>query len=138
MLQDVRFLSSEYRSLTRFRKGQTALQDRQNEHALCLLDGTKSAREITVNETKLPQGLFDPQAERTWTAVAAGFLLNNDRGTALTKLVNILQLHIHDGRVDQPDVDQPPDYDAIARLLIQAAGTPSLFKQRAQEEALAA
>jgi hypothetical protein len=93
-----------------------------------------------VKETTLLQELFDAQAERTWTAVAAGFLLHNDRRTAVAKLVNMLQLHIHDGGpiVDQLDVDQRSDYDAIARLLVQAAGTPSLTKDRVEEEALAA
>jgi hypothetical protein len=90
-------------------------------------------------ETILREELFDVEAERTWRAVAAGFLLNNDRTTALAKLVNMLELHIHDDRrvVDQ-HVDHRTDYDTIARALIQAAGNLSLVKQRTPEQPLAA
>jgi hypothetical protein len=54
----------------------------------------------------------------TWRAVAAGSILDNTRNTAVAKLADLLQRHIHDepvGRSVAENVDQLTDYDAIAR-----------------------
>lgn len=83
------------------------------------------AGEMLVNLETTLQERLDTEAERRWKAVAAGFLLNNDREVAVGKITEVLKRYLHEASSsDRLIGDHKPkrvDFHAIALELIHAA-----------------
>ena len=77
-------------------------------------------------ETTLLEELFDAESERRWKAVAAGFLLNNDREIAARKIAEALKRYLNAGRPSSDPLIADhklkcADFYAVALKLIHAA-----------------